>query len=61
MFNPHWTAGVHHDGSPRYVVAGSAAVTLRLRTELEAPIERIFVRTSPDGEQHLQVVAARTG
>ncbi len=58
MFNPHWTAGVHHDGSPRYVVADrfdpGATVTLRLRTGLEAPIERIFVCTSPDGEQYME-------
>ena len=58
MFNPHWTASVHHDGSPRYVVAGrfvpGATVTLRLRAGLEAPIERIFVCTSPDGEQHME-------
>ncbi len=58
MFNPHWTAGVHHDGSPRYVVAGrsvpGATVTLRLRTGLEAPIERIFVCASPDGEQDME-------
>jgi alpha-glucosidase len=58
MFNPHWTAGVHHDGSPRYVVADrfvpGAPVTLRLRTGLEAAIERIFVCTSPDGEQHME-------
>ncbi len=64
MLNLHWTAGVHHDGSPRYVVAGrfdpGAAVTLRLRTGLEAPIERIFVCTSPDGEQHMEPMR-RTG
>jgi alpha-glucosidase len=58
MFHPHWTAGVHHDGSPRYVVADrfdpGVTVTLRLRTGLEAPIERIFVCTSPDGEQHME-------
>ncbi len=64
MFNPHWTAGVHHDGSPRYVVADrfvpGATVTLRLRTGLEAPIERIFVCTSPDGEQHMEPMR-RTG
>jgi alpha-glucosidase len=58
MLNLHWTAGVHHDGSPRYVVAGrfvpGATMTLRLRAGLEAPIERIFVRTSPDGEQRME-------
>ncbi|HLQ11079.1 MAG TPA: alpha amylase N-terminal ig-like domain-containing protein, partial [Ktedonobacteraceae bacterium] len=64
MFNPHWTAGVHHDGSPRYVVADrfdpGVTVTLRLRTGLEAPIERIFVCTSPDGEQDMEPMR-RTG
>ena len=64
MFNPHWTAGVHHDGSPCYVVADrfdpGVTVTLRLRTGLEAPIERIFVCTSPDGEQHMEPMR-RTG
>ncbi|HEY7127708.1 MAG TPA: maltodextrin glucosidase [Ktedonobacterales bacterium] len=50
-----WTQSVHHDGSPRYVVAShlylGENVTLRLRAGLEAPIERAFVRTTPDGEQ----------
>src|SRR5712692_9244294 len=52
-----WTNTIHHDGSPRYVIANAytlgSTVTLRLRTELEAPIERIFLRTNPDGEQRL--------
>jgi alpha-glucosidase len=51
----HWIQSVHHDGSPRYVVASrlhlGETVTLRLRAGLEAPIERLFVRTNPDGEQ----------
>ena len=58
MLNLPWTTSVHHDGSPRYVVAGrfdpGATVTLRLRAGLEAPIERIFVHTRPDGEQHME-------
>jgi len=58
MLNPHWTAGVHHDGSSGYVLTErfvpGATVTLRLRTGLEAPIERIFVHTRPDGEQHME-------
>jgi alpha-glucosidase len=53
----HWTDSVHHDGSSRYVIADkynpSSTVTLRLRTGLEAPVERIFVRTNPDGEQRM--------
>ncbi|HZT99530.1 MAG TPA: alpha amylase N-terminal ig-like domain-containing protein [Ktedonobacteraceae bacterium] len=55
MLNFNWTDSVHHDGSPRYVRDTSnspgTTVTLRLRTGLDAPIERIFVRTNPDGEQ----------
>src|SRR5215469_7860413 len=58
MFNLDWTASVHHDGSPRYLVASrfdvGTTVTLRLRAGLEAPIERIFVHTRPDGEQHME-------
>jgi alpha-glucosidase len=54
----HWSESVHHDGSPKYVISHTplhlgSTVTLRLRAALHAPIERIFVRTSPDGEQHL--------
>lgn len=54
---PAWTATIHHDGSPRYLTMGEAAlgttVTLRLRAGLDAPIERLFLRTAPDGEQAL--------
>lgn len=50
-----WIASVHHDGSPRYVVGKpsglGATVTVRLRAGLDAPVERVFLRTSPDGEQ----------
>src|SRR5437764_9934469 len=55
MLNFNWTASVHHDGSPCYVHGTTnspgTTVTLRLRTGLDTPIERIFVRTNPDGEQ----------
>jgi alpha-glucosidase len=57
MFHPHWTDSVHHDGSPRYVVtrkdSSGTGVTLRLRAGLDAPIEHVFLRTYPDGEQDL--------
>jgi alpha-glucosidase len=49
---------VHHDGSSRYVRLphpGEARlgdeVTLRLRAGLDVPIERVLLRTAPDGEQ----------
>ncbi len=57
MFHPHWSDSVHHDGSPRYVVtrkdSSGTGVTLRLRAGLDAPIEHVFLRTYPDGEQDL--------
>src|SRR5215469_4371430 len=50
-----WMASVHHDGSPRYVVGEpsglGATATVRLRAGLDAPVERVFLRTNPDGEQ----------
>ncbi len=50
-----WMASVHHDGSPRYVVGNpsslGATVTLRLRVGLDAPVEHVFLRVCPDGEQ----------
>ena len=49
---------IHHDGSSRYVKTANdanlrigAEVTLRLRAGLDVGIERIFLRTCPDGEQ----------
>jgi alpha-glucosidase len=54
-------ASVHHDGSARYVVGvgGSSpdrprigdTFRIRVRTGLDAPVERVFLRTIPDGEQ----------
>jgi alpha-glucosidase len=54
-------ASIHHDGSSRYVhlLNGGAdpslgdEVTLRLRAGLDVPLERLVLRTCPDGEQHL--------
>ena len=49
---------IHHDGSSRYVQLSHPGdprlgdgVTLRLRAGLQVPIERILLRTAPDGEQ----------
>lgn len=58
MAHLHWVHGVHHDGSPCYVITNGtialgSTVKLRVRTGLDAPIHSIFVRTSPDGEQHM--------
>ncbi len=55
MADFQWLASVHHDGSPRYVLGNptglGTTITLRLRAGLDAPIERAFLRTCPDGEQ----------
>ncbi|HYK83850.1 MAG TPA: maltodextrin glucosidase [Ktedonobacteraceae bacterium] len=58
MIDLHWSHSVHHDGSPCYVIAQGtlsfgSTVKLRIRTGLDAPVEGIFVRTNPDGEQHM--------
>jgi alpha-glucosidase len=58
MPDDSWTKSVHHDGSPYYVVGNTfltgSTPTLRLRTDVEAPIERVFLRTTPNGQQQMQ-------
>ena len=51
--NTDLLASIHHDGSACYVVQHGGTVTLRLRADSAAPIERVFVRAAPDGEQKL--------
>ncbi len=55
---PAYLSSIHHDGSARYVRPHGAdalhigdEVTLRLRVAADAPIERLLLRTCPDGEQ----------
>ncbi len=54
---PTYLSSIHHDGSKRYVKSTSAdlhlgdEVTIRLRAAADSPIERILLRTCPDGEQ----------
>ncbi|MGH2495804.1 MAG: maltodextrin glucosidase [Ktedonobacteraceae bacterium] len=58
MPNDSWTKSVHHDGSPYYVTGKvfqiGSTLTLRLRADVEAPIERVFLRTTPNGELRMQ-------
>ena len=53
----HWSAGLHHDGSALYVSnpqpRQGERVTISLRAPGSAPIERVLLRTAPDGENHL--------
>ena len=54
-FDPNYPLPVHHDGSARYVSPTGPqpgeAVTLRLRHTPDLAIERLLLRTAPDGEQ----------
>lgn len=58
MTELHWTAGLHHDGSALYVSNPlprlGENVTIRLRAPLDAPITAVFLRSAPDGENHLE-------
>src|SRR5579863_8815897 len=60
MPDDSWMKSVHHDGSPYYMTGKAlqigSTLTLRLRADVEAPIERVFLRTTPDGGQHMQVM-----
>lgn len=65
---PEWVGGVHHDGSGRYVRSVSGReldfgeeVVVRLRTGLDAPIERVLLRTCPDGEQAFVEMRSEAG
>lgn len=53
----HWTAALHHDGSSLYVSnlhpALGQTVRVRLRGPLNAPIRSVWLRTAPDGEEHI--------
>lgn len=55
-----WTASVHHDSSPRYVSPDQpdigTTVNIKLRAGLDAPIERVYLRTCPDGEQAMSLM-----
>lgn len=56
MNMPPWTKGLYHNSSAVYVSNPlpklGETVTLTVRVPLDAPIERAFVRSAPDGEGH---------
>jgi hypothetical protein len=55
MDTPSWVNLIHHSGSSRYVqpivLQLGDEVRIRIRTSLDAPNQRIILRTCPDGEQ----------
>jgi alpha-glucosidase len=68
MDRPPYLDSIHHDGSGRYVKMenggelrlGDTAL-IRLRAGLDAPVERVFIRTSPDGEQQFTEMSRKVG
>lgn len=54
---PPWLNTIFHAGAPPYVSATypqlGDTVTLRLRSGLNAPLQNVYLRTFPDGEQAL--------
>ncbi len=60
---PYNLDSIHHDGSSRYVSPQAFhlndEVTIRLRSHPHAPIQRILLRTCPDGEQHFAEMRPR--
>lgn len=61
MHIPNWLQSIHHDGSIRYVSnlhpRLGESVSLRLRISHQAPVRRVILRTFPDGEQALSIMA----
>lgn len=59
---PHWTRGLHHDGSEAYLSnplpQAGETVTVRLRVPKEAPVRGVYLRTCPDGENHITEMRA---
>ncbi len=57
----HWSAGLHHDGSALFVSnplpAHGEHVKVTFRAPANAPIRSAFIRTAPDGENHLEPMA----
>lgn len=56
----NWIDSLHHDSSPLYIKLEhnqlNTKVNIRLRVDIKAPIEKVFLRTCPDGEQSLNAM-----
>ena len=55
MIYPEWLKSVHHNGSEAYLSNNrpklGECVHMRLRTNKDAPLQQIVLRTAPNGEQ----------
>ncbi|HMM28475.1 MAG TPA: maltodextrin glucosidase [Aggregatilineaceae bacterium] len=60
-----WQETLHHDGSAQYVTPGShpigSTVTIRLRAGRDAPLEQVYLRTAPDGEEDATLMQREPG
>ncbi|MDZ4765950.1 MAG: alpha-amylase family glycosyl hydrolase [Chloroflexota bacterium] len=58
--NAAWTQGIHHDASALYVSNPqprlNEVVTVRMRVPANAPVRSVFLRSVPDGEQHIDAM-----
>lgn len=58
----HWHDSLHHDGSARYVSnpypAFGETITVKLRVAADAPVQAVYLRTEPDGEQYFAEMTA---
>lgn len=56
----HWLTAIHHDGSAMYVSNPlptlGETVEIRLRLPADAPINAVYLRTWPDGEQRDRIM-----
>lgn len=55
----HWHNGVFHSPSGLYLAEENGYLKLRVRVPTDSPVEKVYLRYSPDGEDH--TVAAHTG
>ena len=64
MTDPHWLVSIHHDGSEKYVSSLHPrlgdTVRLRLRMAHNASVNRVILRTFPDGEQAFGIMQQTT-
>ncbi len=60
MTDPNWLVSIHHDGSEKYVSSLHPhlgdTVRLRLRMAHDVPVNRVILRTFPDGEQSFGIM-----
>ena len=54
----HWHSGVYHSPGGIYLQQQGDRLALRLRTPTDSPVLKVFLRFSPDGEDHTEPAEA---